>query len=58
MKTALVIGTSVALAAQLIADENDFARAAVRWQRCPSLTSAFHLATSGVFLAKDVAALG
>lgn len=42
----------------LLADERSFARALDRWQRRPSLVSAAHVATSGIFLAEDIAALG
>lgn len=42
----------------LLADERSFARALARWQRSPSLVSAVHVVTSGIFLAEDIAALG
>lgn len=42
----------------LLADERKFALALIRWRRDRSLGSLLHLATSGFFLAEDVAALG
>lgn len=45
-------------AAMLLAGPDDIARALTRWQAQPSLASLLHLATCGLFLAEDVAALG
>lgn len=42
----------------LTANADDLARAFARWQRNPCLVSALHVATCGLFLAEDVAALG
>jgi hypothetical protein len=58
MKNVLAIATSIAMAGTLLADERSFALALIRWERRPCLVSAFHVATSGLFLAEDVAALG
>jgi hypothetical protein len=58
MKNALAIAITAMAAMQLIADENDFRKAFLRWERNPCLVSALHVATSGLFLAEDIAALG
>jgi hypothetical protein len=58
MKNLLAGAVTVGLACTLLADERSFARAFVRWERNPCLVSALHVATSGLFLAEDIAALG
>jgi hypothetical protein len=50
--------TAALLAFQLASDGRKVARAFVLWEQRPSLLSALHVATSGYFLAEDVAALG
>jgi hypothetical protein len=55
---ALAAAVAIMQAGVLLADSEKFARAAVRWQRDRSLGSLLHVATSGLFLAEDVAALG
>ena len=57
MRNVLAVATGVLMATTLISDEQQFMRAAQRWQRDRSLGSLLHLATSGVFLAEDVTAL-
>lgn len=56
-KIAVTLTTAAALGV-ILADAEGIARAWARWQADPSLVSAFHLATCGLFLAEDVAALG
>lgn len=58
MKNALAVAIAAIAAMQLIADENDFRKAFLCWQRNPCLVSALHVATSGLFLAEDIAVLG
>ena len=57
MKKAVIIAGSVVLVSGLLSDARRFALAERRWQRGHSLPSLLHLATSGLFLAEDVARL-
>ncbi len=57
MKTALAVAAGTVIVTGLLSDARKFALAAQRWERDRSLTSFLHLATSGLFLAADVAAL-
>lgn len=57
MRNASAVAVAVLMASSLLADERQFVRAVTRWQRDRSLSSLLHLATSGFFLAEDLAAL-
>ena len=57
MPKSIAVISGVLTLTTLLARADDFARALARWQRRPSLASAFHVATSGVFLAGDIAEL-
>lgn len=58
MKKYLALLIGVVNGMQLLASEEDFARAFTRWQQRPCLVSALHVLTSGLFLAEDLTALG
>lgn len=45
-------------AAMLLTGPDDIARALARWHARPSITSALHVATCGLFLVTDVSAFG
>lgn len=57
MKTALAIAVGTVVVTGLLSDARRFALASQRWERDRSFASFTHLATSGFFLARDVAAL-
>jgi hypothetical protein len=57
MKETLVIAGGLVLVSGLLSDARRFALAERRWQREHSLPALLHLATSGLFLAGDVARL-
>lgn len=58
MKNVLAGITGLLMLNTLLADERRLALAFARWERQPSLVSALHVATSGLFLARDLGALG
>lgn len=58
MKNVLAAATGIMLGITLLADEERFRRALIRWEQRPSLVSALHVATSGFFLIRDVEGLG
>jgi hypothetical protein len=57
MKQIITIAVAIAATTTLLADERSFARALQRWQHDRSPSALLHLATSGFFLAEDLAAL-
>jgi hypothetical protein len=58
MKNAVAVGVGVLMATTLLTDARQTAIAFQRWERNRSLPNLLHVATSGFFLAEDVAALG
>jgi hypothetical protein len=57
-KHILAVAVGLLAVTTLLADERKFAAALAGWQRRPSVAAAFHVLTSGLFLAGDVATLG
>jgi len=55
VKNALAVAVGVLAVMTVVSDERRFVRAAQRWERDRSLGSLLHLATSGFFLAEDLA---
>jgi hypothetical protein len=57
MKTVLAIAAGTIVITGLLSDTRRFVLASQRWERDCSAASFLHLATSGFFLAEDVAVL-
>jgi hypothetical protein len=57
MKQMITLAVAVATVTTLLADERSFARALQRWQHDRSPAALLHIATSGFFLAEDLATL-
>jgi hypothetical protein len=52
------IAGSAVVAARLFSDEERVALALRQWERKKTLGALFHVVTSGIFLARDIGALG
>jgi hypothetical protein len=58
MKKYLPWAVGAIAVANLLSDERSFGLAVTQWRRQRTAVTAFHLITSGLFLAADVARLG